>query len=204
MSSGRILGMGLHNHRLVLLRHGETTWSKTGQHTGRTEIELTDVGRAQAMLAGRVLGELKLDRPLVLSSPRQRTLDTARLADITVDEISPLLVEWEYGSYEGLTTAQIRETEPDWLVWTHGCPRGESVAEVSDRADRVVALALEHMASRDVVFISHGHFSRAVVTRWIELPLVEGRRFGMLTASIAICGFEHGLRQLGALGLTIQ
>ncbi len=204
MSSGRILGMGLHNHRLVLLRHGETTWSKTGQHTGRTEIELTDVGRAQAMLAGRVLGELKLDRPLVLSSPRQRTLDTARLADITVDEISPLLVEWEYGSYEGLTTAQIRETEPDWLVWTHGCPRGESVAEVSDRADRVVALALEHMASRDVVFISHGHFSRAVITRWIELPLVEGRRFGMLTASIAICGFEHGLRQLGALGLTIQ
>ena len=204
MSSGRILGMGLHNHRLVLLRHGETTWSKTGQHTGRTEIELTDVGRAQAMLAGRVLGELKLDRPLVLSSPRQRTLDTARLADITVDEISPLLVEWEYGSYEGLTTAQIRKTEPDWLVWTHGCPRGESVAEVSDRADRVVALALEHMASRDVVFISHGHFSRAVITRWIELPLVEGRRFGMLTASIAICGFEHGLRQLGALGLTIQ
>jgi broad specificity phosphatase PhoE len=196
--------MGLHDHRLVLLRHGETTWSKTGQHTGRTEIDLTDTGRAQAMLAGRVLGELKLNSPLVVSSPRQRTLDTARLADITVDEVSPLVAEWDYGSYEGLTTAQIRETDPDWLVWTHGCPGGESVGEVSDRADRAVALALKHMASRDVLFISHGHFSRAVITRWVELPLVEGARFGMLTASIAICGFDHGLRQLGALGLTIQ
>jgi broad specificity phosphatase PhoE len=196
--------MGLHNHRLVLLRHGETIWSKTGQHTGRTEIDLTDTGRAQAMLAGRVLGELKLDSPLVVSSPRQRTLDTARLADITVDEVTPLVAEWDYGSYEGLTTPQIREADPDWLVWTHGCPGGESVAAVSDRADRAVALALEHMASRDVLFISHGHFSRAVITRWLELPLVEGARFGMLTASIAICGFDHGLRQLGALGLTIQ
>ncbi|HWS91821.1 MAG TPA: acid phosphatase [Mycobacterium sp.] len=196
--------MDLHNHRLVLMRHGETTWSKTGQHTGRTEIELTDIGRAQAMLAGRVLDELKLDHPLVVSSPRRRTLDTARLADITVEEVSPLLAEWDYGSYEGLTTAQIREIEPDWSVWTHGCPGGESVAEVSDRADRAVALALEHMAARDVVFISHGHFSRAVITRWIELPLVQGTRFGMLTASIAICGFEHGMRQLGALGLIIK
>lgn len=196
--------MDVESHRLVLLRHGETTWSQTGQHTGRTEIDLTDVGRAQAMLAGRVLDELKLDRPLLVSSPRQRTLDTARLADITVDEISPLLTEWDYGSYEGLTTAQIREIEPDWLVWTHGCPGGESVAEVSDRADRAVALALEHMASRDVLFVSHGHFSRAVITRWLELPLVEGSRFAMLTASIAICGFEHGLRQLGALGLIIK
>jgi broad specificity phosphatase PhoE len=196
--------MGLHNHRLVLLRHGETEWSKSGQHTGRTEIQLTDTGRAQAMLAGRVLGELRLDDPVVVSSPRQRTLDTARLADITVDEVSPLLAEWDYGSYEGLTTPQIRETDPDWLVWTHGCPGGESVAQVSDRADRAVALAVEHMASRDVLFLSHGHFSRAVITRWLELPLVEGSRFGMLTASIAICKFEHAVRQLGALGLTIQ
>ena len=195
--------MGLHNHRLLLLRHGETEWSKSGQHTGRTEIELTDVGRAQAMLAGRVLGELKLDDPWVVSSPRKRTLDTARLADISVDEVSPLLAEWDYGSYEGLTTSQIRETDPDWLVWTHGCPGGESVTQVSDRADAAVTMSLEHMQSRDVVFISHGHFSRAVITRWLELPIVEGRRFGMLTASIASCGFEHGQRQLTALGLTI-
>jgi broad specificity phosphatase PhoE len=195
--------MGVYNHRLLLLRHGETEWSKSGQHTGRTEIELTDVGRAQAMLAGRVLAELKLADPWVVSSPRKRTLDTAQLADVTVDEVSPLLAEWDYGSYEGLTTSEIHQSVPDWLVWTHGCPAGESVGQVSDRADAAVTMALEHMESRDVVFISHGHFSRAVITRWLELPLVEGRRFGMNTASIATCGFEHGLRQLSALGLTI-
>jgi broad specificity phosphatase PhoE len=194
--------MGIHNHRLVLLRHGETEWSKSGQHTGSTDIELTENGRIQAELAGRALAELKLDDPLVVSSPRQRALVTAKLAGLNVDEVSPLLAEWDYGSYEGLTTPQIRESDPDWLVWTHGCPGGESVAQVSDRADRAVALALEHMASRDVLFISHGHLSRSVITRWVELPLVEGRRFGMITASIAICGFEHGVRQLSALGLT--
>jgi probable phosphoglycerate mutase len=196
--------MGVLNHRLLLLRHGETRWSKSGQHTGRTELELTDTGRAQAELAGRELAELKIDDPVVISSPRQRALVTAQLAGLTVDEVSPLLAEWDYGSYEGLTTAQIQESEPDWLVFTHGCPGGESVAQVSDRADRAVAIALEHMATRDVLFVSHGHFSRAVITRWVELPLVEGSRFAMTTASIAICGFEHGLRQLGALGLTAQ
>ncbi|MGE2814510.1 acid phosphatase [Mycobacterium heidelbergense] len=196
--------MGLHNHRLVLLRHGETEWSKSGQHTGRTEVELTDAGRTQAKLAGRALGELKLVDPLVISSPRQRSLTTAELAGLTVDEASPLLAEWDYGSYEGLTTSQIQESVPDWLVWTHGCPDGESVAQVSERADRAVAMALEYMPSRDVLFVSHGHFSRAVITRWVELPLVEGRRFGMITASIAVCGFEHGVRQLCALGLTGQ
>ncbi|WP_406816779.1 acid phosphatase [Mycobacterium sp. M23085] len=196
--------MGLHNHRLVLLRHGETEWSKSGQHTGRTEVELTEAGRKQAKLAGRVLGELKLVDPLVISSPRQRALATARLAGLSVDEVSELLAEWDYGAYEGLTTEQIRETVPDWLVWTHGCPGGETVAQVSERADAAVATALQHMESRDVVFVSHGHFSRAVITRWVELPLVEGSRFGMITASIAVCGFEHGVRQLRALGLTGQ
>lgn len=196
--------MGLHNHRLVLLRHGETEWSKSGQHTGRTEVELTEAGRRQAKLAGGVLGELKLVDPLVISSPRQRSLTTAQLAGLSVDEVSELLAEWDYGSYEGLTTEQIQETVPDWLVWTHGCPGGETVEEVSERADAAVATALEHMESRDVVFVSHGHFSRAVITRWVELPLVEGSRFGMITASIAVCGFEHGVQQLRALGLTGQ
>ncbi|OBI39903.1 acid phosphatase [Mycobacterium colombiense] len=196
--------MGLHNHRLVLLRHGETEWSKSGQHTGRTEVELTDAGRTQAKLAGGTLGELKLVDPLVISSPRQRSLTTAELAGLSVDEVSELLAEWDYGSYEGLTTEQIQETVPDWLVWTHGCPGGETVAQVSDRADAAVATALQHMESRDVVFVSHGHFSRAVITRWVELPLVEGSRFAMITASIAVCGFEHGVRQLRALGLTGQ
>ena len=196
--------MGLHNHRLLLFRHGETEWSKSGQHTGRTEIELTEAGRDQAKQAGLVLARLKLVDPLVISSPRRRALATAEFAGLDVDEVSPLLAEWEYGDYEGLTTAQIRESVPDWLVWTYGCPGGESVAQVSERADQAVAMALQHMDSRDVVFVSHGHFSRAVVTRWVELPLVEGSRFGMVTASIGVCGFEHGVRQLVALGLTGQ
>jgi broad specificity phosphatase PhoE len=196
--------MGLHNHRLVLLRHGETEWSKSGQHTGRTDVELTEAGQTQAKLAGRVLGELDLVDPLVISSPRQRTIATAELAGLSIDEVSPLLAEWDYGSYEGLTTQEIQQSVPDWLVWTYGCPGGESVAQVSERADHAVALALASMDARDVVFVSHGHFSRAVITRWVELPLPEGSRFGMATASIGVCGFEHGVRQLVALGLTGQ
>jgi broad specificity phosphatase PhoE len=196
--------MGLHNHRLLLLRHGETEWSLSGQHTGSTEIDLTENGRTQAKLAGGVLKGLALDDPVVISSPRQRAVVTAELAGLAVDETSPLLAEWDYGQYEGVTTEKIREAVPDWLVWTHGCPGGESVAQVSERADQAIAMALRHMESHDVVFVSHGHFSRAVITRWVELPLVEGRRFGMRTGSVAMCGFEHGIRQLLALGLTGQ
>lgn len=194
--------MGVQNHRLLLLRHGETEWSKSGQHTGRTDIELTSTGRDQAASAGVVLGELNLKNPIVICSPRRRALATADLAGLIVDQVTPLLAEWDYGRYEGLTTRQIRETDPDWLVWTHGCPGGESIAQVSDRADRAIAVALEHMESRDVLFVSHGHFSRSVITRWVELPLTEGSRFGMPTATIAVCEFEHGLRQLAQLGLS--
>jgi broad specificity phosphatase PhoE len=192
--------MGLENHRLVLLRHGETEWSKSGRHTGHTDLELTDNGRTQATAAGRALANLQLDNPMVVASPRRRAVSTAELAGLVVDEKSPLIAEWDYGSYEGLTTAQIQESQPDWQIWTHGCPDGETVAQVSDRADRAIALASEHMASRDVLFVGHGHFSRAVITRWLELPLVAGSRFGMVAASIAVCGFEHGVRQLSVLG----
>lgn len=196
--------MGVLKHRLFLLRHGETEWSLSGQHTGSTEIDLTENGRTQAKLAGGVLSGLDPVDPVVISSPRQRALVTADLAGLTIDEVSPLLAEWDYGEYEGVTTKTIRETDPDWLVWTHGCPGGESVAQVSDRADEAIALALRQMESHDVVFVSHGHFSRSVITRWVELPLVEGSRFGMRTASVALCTFDRGVRQLGALGLTGQ
>jgi probable phosphoglycerate mutase len=192
--------MDLENHRLVLLRHGETEWSKSGQHTGRTELELTDNGRAQATAAGRALKNLQLDNPMVITSPRRRAVSTAALAGLVVDEKSPLIAEWDYGSYEGLTTAQIRESQPGWLVWTHGCPDGETVAQVSNRADQAIALAIEHMARRDVLFVGHGHFSRAVIARWLELPLVAGSRFSMVAGSIAVCGFEHRIRQLTVLG----
>ncbi|MFZ0907275.1 MAG: acid phosphatase [Mycobacterium sp.] len=192
--------MGIENHRLVLLRHGETEWSTSGQHTGCTDLELTDNGRAQAAAAGPALVDLHLDNPKVISSPLRRAVETAELAGLTVDEKSSLLAEWDYGSYEGVTTAQIQQSQPDWSIWTHGSPDGETVAQVSARADRAVALALEQMASRDVVFVGHGHFSRAVITRWVQLPLIEGSRFAMTAASMAICGFEHGIRQLSALG----
>jgi probable phosphoglycerate mutase len=194
--------VGLLQHRLILLRHGETEWSKSGRHTGRTELDLTETGREQAKLAADALAVLSLDNPFVVSSPRRRALVTAELAGLKVDEVSPLLAEWDYGEYEGLTTTQIRQTVPDWLVWTHGCPGGESLQQVSDRADRAIALALAQMESRDVLFIGHGHFSRALVTRWVEMEISEGIRFAMVAASIAVCGFEHGVRQLSALGLT--
>lgn len=194
--------MGIEEHRLLLLRHGETEWSQSGRHTGRTELELTEVGRRQAIAASAPLADLALQDPLVLCSPRRRAQLTAELAGLHVDETIEDLAEWDYGRYEGLTTAQIRAAESDWLIWTHGGAGGETVAQVSDRADRMVAVALRQLATRDVVFVSHGHFSRAVVTRWLELPLAEGARFGMPVASLAVCGFEHGVRQLVALGLT--
>ena len=187
---------------LYLVRHGETEWSATGRHTGRTEQDLTETGQEQAVLARPALAELQLTEPLVISSPRRRALDTAELAGLHVDEIDPELSEWDYGDYEGLTTPEIRESVPDWLVWTHGCPGGESVDQVSARADRAVATALEHLATRDVVFVGHGHFSRAMLTRWAELPVSEGIRLSMVPASLAVCGFEHGVRQITALGLT--
>lgn len=194
--------MSVGNHRLVLLRHGETEWSRDRKHTSFTDLDLTDVGREQAELAADTIRHLDLNNPLVVSSPRQRALATAELAGLTVDEVSPLLSEWNYGDYEGLTTHEIRTETPGWLLWTYGCPGGESVDQVSMRADQAVNYALEHMPDRDVVFVSHGHFSRSVVTRWVEQPLREGARFGFGTAAVAVCGFEYGLRQLSALGLT--
>ncbi|GAC1400801.1 MAG: acid phosphatase [Mycobacterium sp.] len=194
--------MGLLQHRLFLLRHGETEWSKSGQHTSRTELDLTETGREQAKLATEALSVLTLDNPLVVSSPRRRAVVTAELAGLTIDEVSGLLAEWDYGDYEGLTTKQIQETVPDWLIWTHGCPGGESLQQVSDRADQAITYAFENTESRDVLFVGHGHFSRAVITRWVELNISEGIKFAMVAASIAVCGFEHGVRQISALGLT--
>jgi len=196
------VGVSVGTHRLVLLRHGETEWSRDRKHTSRTDLGLTERGREEAELAALTLGHLSLDNPLVVSSPRKRALATAELAGLTVDEVSPLLAEWDYGDYEGLTTHEIRTETPGWLLWTYGCPGGESVDQVSMRADQAVSYGLEHMVDRDVVFVGHGHFSRAVVTRWVEQPLREGSRYGFGAASVAVCGFEYGLRQLSALGLT--
>ena len=154
--------VGLLQHRLILLRHGETEWSKSGKHTGRTELELTDHGREQAAAAAETITQLRLENPFVVSSPRMRARTTAELAGLSIDEVNPLISEWDYGDYEGTTTEEIRKAVPNWLVWTHGCPGGETTAQVCERADRAIAFALEHMQTRDVVFVGHGHFSRAV------------------------------------------
>ena len=186
----------------MLLRHGETAWSKSGQHTSSTDLDLTDIGREQAGLAALTIAHLGLLEPVVFASPRLRALATAALAGLTVTEATELLAEWDYGDYEGMTTHDIRAQVPGWLLWTYGCPGGESDDQVSMRADQAVELALEQMTDRDVVFVGHGHFSRSVVTRWMEQPLREGARYGFGPASVAVCGFEYGLRQLKSLGLT--
>ncbi len=196
------MSVSVGNHRLVLLRHGETEWSRDRKHTSRTDLDLTERGRDQARMAAHTLERLGLDDPLVVTSPRRRAIATAELAGLRVEEISPLLAEWDYGDYEGLTTHEIRTSTPGWLLWTYGCPGGESVDQVSMRADQAVAYAMDQMAERDVVFVSHGHFSRSVITRWVEQPLREGARYGFGTAAVSVCGFEYGLRQLSALGLT--
>ncbi|KUI45425.1 acid phosphatase [Mycobacterium sp. IS-1590] len=194
--------MALLEHRLILLRHGETEWSKNGRHTSHTDLELTATGEERAKLAAEALAELELDDPLVLCSPLRRAVQTAELAGLTHREVSPLLKEWDYGRYEGLTTPQIRETVPDWLIWTHGADGGESVEAVTQRADAALDLALHHMQSRDVVFVGHAHFSRSMIARWVELPVSSGIRFAMAPASLAVLGFEHAMRQIIAQGLT--
>jgi broad specificity phosphatase PhoE len=194
--------VAIETHRLVLLRHGETEWSKAGQHTSRTDLDLTEHGREKAKMLADTIARLNLDNPYAVSSPRKRAVVTAELAGLNIDHVTPLLAEWDYGNYEGLTTDDIRRQVPGWFLWTNGAEGGESLEQVCERADNAVALALEQMDSRDVVFIGHGHFSRAVIARWVELPVSAGARFAMPAASLAVCGFEHGVRQLSALGLT--
>lgn len=185
--------------RLVLLRHGETEWSLSGQHTGTTDVPLTTVGQEQAHDVRAVLDRLDLRDPLVLTSPRTRARDTARIAGLHADEVSDDLVEWNYGTYEGLTTAQIRETEPGWTVWTHPCPGGETPAQVQARADAALARAVA--AGTDVVLVGHGHMSRALLARWVGLPVTAGIHFNMSPAGVSVLGHEHGRRQIEAMNI---
>lgn len=189
-------------HRVVLLRHGETEWSITGQHTGATDVELTGDGRGQARAAAGTLAALHLHHPLVLSSPRTRARVTAELAGVTADDLDPNLVEWDYGGYEGLTTAQIRETVPGWTVWTHPCPGGETAVQVQARADAVLTRAVA--ADTDVVLVGHGHFSRALLARWVGLPVTDGIHFSMAPAGVSMLGHEHGRRQITAMNITAE
>lgn len=169
-----------------MVRHGETEWSRDGRHTSTTDLPLTDEGEAAAReLAPRLAG-VAFD--LVLSSPRRRATRTAELAGFADPELDDDLAEWAYGDYEGVTTDEIRETVPDWTVFTHPTPGGETADEVAARLDRVVARAREH--ERTLVF-AHGHSLRVLTARWLEQTAMEGRFFRLDTSTVSVLGFER-------------
>jgi probable phosphoglycerate mutase len=176
-----------HGNELWIVRHGETEWSRSGQHTSTTEVPLTEAGEAAARVIGDRLSGTDFD--LVLTSPRDRARRTAELAGFPDAYVEDDLAEWAYGDYEGVTTAEIREQVPGWTVWTHPCPGGESAAEISRRLDRVVAKVRAH-GGRVLVF-GHGHASRALAARWLEQPVAEGRLFRLDTATVSVLGYEH-------------
>ncbi len=173
---------------IVLVRHGETEWSVSGQHTGNTDIPLTDAGRRQAEALGARLSAWTFAR--VLSSPLSRALETCRLAgfgdraDITDD-----LREWDYGEYEGRRTVDIRQERPGWGLWKDGVPAGETVQEVGRRVDRVLEEA--RAGAGDVAVFAHGHVLRVAAARWIDLPPDHGARLGLSTATISVLGWER-------------
>jgi broad specificity phosphatase PhoE len=174
--------------RVVLVRHGETEWSVTGRHTGRTDVPLTDEGRRQAEALGVCLKGWRF--ALVLTSPRRRAVDTCRLAGLgDMAQVRDDLMEWDYGDYEGRTTPEIRSERPGWTLWSHGVPGGESVEQVGARADGVLAEARQ--AGGDVALFSHGHFLRVLAARWIDLPADRGRNLALATATVSVLGYER-------------
>ena len=178
--------------QIWLARHGETEWSTSGRHTGRTDIPLTDLGRTQAAALGRRLGGHAF--AVVLTSPRSRAAETARLAGFPDAVIDPDLGEWDYGEFEGRTTADIRTEIPDWSIWTGPWRRGETVEAVGIRADRVIARCLDPSVDGDVLLFAHGHLLRVVAARWIGLPAAGGASLALGTATVGILGWERANR----------
>jgi probable phosphoglycerate mutase len=174
--------------RAVLVRHAETEWSLSGQHTGLTDLPLTEHGREVARTLAQPLSGWSFQRVLV--SPSLRARETCELAGLGVSaEVRDELHEWDYGDYEGLTSAQIEAIDPDWDLWRDGCPGGESPAEVGARLDAIVA----ELAAADgpVAVFSHGHALRVLGVRWIELAPAHGRHLGLSTASVSMLGHER-------------
>lgn len=181
---------------ILLVRHGETEWSRTGRHTGRSDVPLTEEGRRRAaalapMLAGRRVG-------LALTSPLSRARDTARLAGVESPEPDPDLLEWDYGAWEGRTTAQIRQElgQPGWTVWSAPVPPGETPGEqpedVAVRAGRVLARCAPVLLSgRDCVLVAHGHLLRILTATWLGLPARDARLFALDAGSLSSLGHEH-------------
>ncbi len=179
----------------MLVRHGETAWSLGRRHTSYTDLELTTDGERQARAVGGLLGGRRFVR--VLSSPRRRALRTAELAGLAVTATDPDLAEWNYGEYEGVTTAEIHADRPAWNLWTDGCPGGESPAEVGERLDRVLARVAPLLERGDVALVGHGHALRVLGARWVGLPPAAGGLLRLDTATVSLLGHEHGRRVIG-------
>jgi broad specificity phosphatase PhoE len=174
--------------KLYLVRHGETAWSLTGQHTGSTELPLTPRGEEEARALRPFLQGIPFAR--VFASPRQRAQQTCALAGITQRvEIEPDLAEWNYGEYEGRRSDSIHAERPNWDIFADGCPGGETPADISDRADRLI-FKLRTMQG-DVALFTHGHIGRVIAVRWIAAPMTLGRSLAMSTASVSVMGYEE-------------
>lgn len=173
---------------VFVVRHGETPWSRSGRHTGRTDVPLDEEGRLQAVRVGKMLAGCHFDR--VLSSPLARALETCKLAGFgeTV-QVDSDLMEWDYGEYEGRTTVSIRQQRPDWSLWRDGVPSGETPAEVGTRADRVIA-SLIATGAMTLVF-AHGHLLRVLAARWIGLSPQHGARFALDAGALGVLGYER-------------
>jgi len=173
---------------IYLARHGETAWTVSGQHTGLTDMPLTERGERNARRLGERLQGIQF--PHVFTSPLQRARRTCELAGFgSVAKVDPDLVEWNYGAYEGLRTVDIHKERPGWQIFRDGCPGGESVADVGTRADRVVALLRE--LGGNVLLFSSGHFLRVLAARWCGLDASAGRTLLLSTAALSIVGYEH-------------
>ncbi len=173
--------------KIYLIRHGETAWSLSGQHTGTSDIPLTPNGEAMASQLTSALQGLEFS--LVLTSPRLRARQTCHLAGLGAHaQIDPNLAEWDYGKWEGVRSAEIIKLHPTWDLWTEGCEGGETPEEVGARADLLIARLRE--LSGNVILFSHGHLSRVLAARWIGLPVAQGQHFALDPASISILGFE--------------
>jgi broad specificity phosphatase PhoE len=175
------------DQKVWLVRHGPTEWSESGQHTGNTDVPLTEKGEAAAKALGPVLS--RQDFTQVLSSPLSRARRTAELAGVAVDDLDADLCEWDYGDYEGRTTPEIRETVPGWTVWRDGCPNGEIAGEVGARIDR----AIERIRSvgGDVAVFAHGHVLRVLAARWLGEAPEFGRHYALSTAAVCVLGYER-------------
>jgi probable phosphoglycerate mutase len=185
--------------RLVLVRHGETEWSKSGRHTGRTDVPLDDTGRAQARRLGEMLAGRAFSR--VLSSPLSRAVETAHLAGFSEGLVLDNdLREWDYGVYEGRTRAEIAAEIPGWTVWSRPIVGGETLAQLGSRADRVIAALLP--AGGDVLVFSHGHFLRVLAARWLEAEPVFASRLELWTATLSELGWEQERRVIEAWNST--